>query len=78
MIGLTMLALVTTLLSLALLVEANIEGLVCTNTSYYGEVEYVEDNSSCCETRLGEPKCTKKLEEACTNVTETVCMVSTI
>ena len=71
-----MFAFLTTLLSLALLAEANIDGLVCSNTSYYGEVEYLEDTSSCCETRLGEPECTTKVEEACVDVTESLCEVS--
>ena len=68
-----MLTLLTTLLSLALLTEANIDGLVCTDTSYYDEVQYIED-AVCCQTRLEEPDCTVTRETACVNVTESVCM----
>jgi len=72
--SLTMLALLTTLLSLALLAEANIDGLVCTDTSYYGEVEYIDDKLSCCETNLDKPDCVTTIERACVNVTESVCV----
>ena len=72
----TMLILLTTLLSSALLAEANIDGLVCSNTSYYDPVEYVKPNSSCCETKMAEPECTTTTEEACANVTQSICKVS--
>jgi hypothetical protein len=71
-----MLSLLTCLLSLVLLAEANIDGLVCSNTSYYGEVEYVDQELSCCTIDIAEPDCTTTQEKACVNVTETVCMVS--
>ena len=71
-----MLTLLTTLLSLALLAEANIDGLVCSNTSYYGDVEYIEDDSPCCETKIDEPECTTTIETACANVTRSDCKVT--
>ena len=74
-ISLTMFSLLTGLLSLALLAEANIEGQVCTNASYYGEVEYTQPETPCCSTHIAEPDCVEYTETACVNVTETVCKV---
>jgi len=65
-----------TILSSSLVAEATIEGQVCTDTSYYGDVEYLDTDSSCCVTNLAEPECTTTKEKACINVTETVCMAS--
>lgn len=71
----TMFILLTTLLTLALSAEATIQGSICTNTSYYGEVEWVDQVLTCCETRLTEPECTTITETVCLTVSETVCTV---
>jgi len=64
------------LLSLCMMVEANIQGRICTNQSYYSQVDFQETGSVCCSTVVGEPVCTTRQEEACVNVTEIKCDVS--
>ena len=68
-----MLPLLVSLLSLFLLAEGNIQGQVCTNTSYYGEVIFQDADYPCCSIRVADPDCKIKKETKCINVTETVC-----
>merc|ERR1712105_224250 len=75
-ISLTMIFKLSFFFSFIFLAKANIEGLVCTNTSYYGDVEYIEQEDTCCSMNLAEPDCTTTEEKACVTVTETVCMAS--
>merc|ERR1719347_514664 len=70
-----MISLLITALSLTSLAEANIQGKVCVDNSYYGEVEYVEDDLSCCSIGIADSVCTTAIQEACAEVTETVCDV---
>merc|ERR1719441_64408 len=67
--------LLITALSLTSLAKANIEGQICSDNSYYGEVEFVEDDLSCCSIGIGDQECTTVSTEACAEVTETVCGV---
>jgi len=70
-----MFSLLIVALSLTSLAQGNIEGQICSDNSYYGEVEFVEDDLSCCSIGIGDPMCTTVKEEACVEVTETVCNV---
>ena len=72
----TMLSLLITALSLTPMVQTTIQGQTCSNMSYYGEVEFVEDNTSCCSSNIAaDPVCTTVTQEACTEIIETVCDV---
>merc|ERR1719244_2521325 len=53
-----MFSLLIVALSLTSLAQGNIEGQICSDNSYYGEVEFVEDDLSCCSIGIGDPMCT--------------------
>ena len=73
-----MFSLLIGLLTLSLTTEANIQGIVCTNTSYYGEVEWVDQEDICCQTMPTAPDCTTADQTVCADVSETVCTMTAI
>ena len=74
-----MFSLLIGLLTLALTAEATIQGGVCTNTSYYGEVEWLDQEDICCETMpTAAQDCTTTNQTVCAEVLETVCTMTAI
>ena len=65
-----MFSLLIVALSLTSLAQGNIEGQICSDNSYYGEVEFVEDDLSCCSIGIADPVWTTVKKEAETVKTE--------
>lgn len=57
-------------------VESSLQGVICSNHSYYGKVELKQNGKICFAINNVVPVSYTELEDACVNVTDVVCEAS--